>query len=157
MALVVAGLNEDFFKISDQANMDQVWELGEKLKDVKLEEEEDRELALFARELDGHGVVTNTILIPNSAAYRLPCGKVLSESKTYQQDLFSPIIEQAASWDQKVSLCLEYDNAWKGYGPSRKRSREELEENAGECWEESHDEVEMDGELPPGYPYSETW
>ena len=157
MALVVAGLNEDFFKISDQANMDQVWELGEKLKDVKLEEEEDRELALFARELDGHGVVTNTILNPNSAAYRLPCGKVLSESKTYQQDLFSPIIEQAASWDQKVALCLEYDNAWKGYGPSRKRSREELEENAGECWDESHDEVEMDGELPPGYPYSETW
>ena len=126
--------------------MDQFWELGEKVKDVKLEGEEDRELALFAQELDGHGVVTNTNLNPNSAAYRLPCGKVFSESKTYQQDLFSPIIKQATSWDQKVALCLEYDNAWKGYGSSRKISREELEEeNAGKCWEESHDEVEMDG------------
>ena len=100
--------------------MDQVWELGE---NSKLEEEEDWELVLLARELEGHGVVKNTILNPNSTAYRLLCGKVLSESKPYQQALFSPIIEQATFCDQKVALCLEYDNAQKGYGSSRKRSR----------------------------------
>ena len=108
-------------------------------------------------ELDGHEVV-NTLLNPNSTAYRLLCGKVLSESETYQQDLFSLIIEQAISLDKKLALYLEYSFAWMSYGSEKKRSRDVLEgEDAGKCWDESHDEVEMDREHPTGYPYLETW
>ena len=39
--------------------------------------------------------------------------------------------------------------------PAGKEVGKVEEENAGKCWEESHDEVEMDGQLPPRYPYSE--